>query len=167
MNGLSTRLFQRSEFHRCKVGIVAIVSLLAGGILVRGQVLTNAVGLPVTTALPETGASIFRVFGALIFVIALFLGGVWLFRNWQRFAVKRVGGAKLSLIEAKSLGQRQTLYVVGYQQQRMLLAASPAGITLVSHLPTSEETETKETRETAGGKMTFAQAFQNVLSRKQ
>ncbi|HZM01867.1 MAG TPA: hypothetical protein VFC44_02490, partial [Candidatus Saccharimonadales bacterium] len=78
-------------------------------------------------ALPNAGASICRVFGALILVIALFLGGVWLFRNWQRLAIQKGGGAKLNLIEVKSLGQRQALYVVGYQQQRMLLASSPAG----------------------------------------
>ena len=96
---------------------------------------------PSTLALPDAGASVFRVMGALILVIAVFLGGVWLFRNWQRLATKKSGGAKLNLLEVKSLGQRQSLYVVGYQQQRMLLASSPAGITLVSHLPAAEESE--------------------------
>jgi len=119
---------------------------------------------PATTAgLPDAGASLVRVFGALILVIAIFLGGVWLFRNWQRLSTQKTGGVKLSLLEVKSLGQRQSLYVVGYQQQRMLLASSPAGITLVSHLPEAEEAEAT----VSAPKLSFAEAFQHVLNRKQ
>ncbi len=116
----------------------------------------------VTSALPDAGASLIRVFGALILVIAIFLGGVWLFRNWQRLATQKSGGTKLNLLEVKSLGQRQALYVVGYQQQRMLLASSPTGITLVSHLPEAEETEAAA----PVPKLSFAEAFQHVLNRK-
>jgi flagellar biogenesis protein FliO len=121
------------------------------------------------SALPDAGGSVIRVFGALILVIAIFLGGVWLYRNWQRFAVKKSGGARLNLLEVKSLGQRQALYVVGYQEQRMLLASSPAGITLVSHLPAAEAVEAVKAAESApapGTKMSFAEAFQHVLTRK-
>jgi flagellar biogenesis protein FliO len=122
-------------------------------------------GLP--GALPDAGASVFRVFGALVLVIAIFLAGVWLFRNWQRFATRKTGGARLNLIEAKTLGQRQTLYVVGYQQQRMLLASSPSGVTLVSHLPDAEETAAAPVPAPApAATMSFAEAFQQVLSRK-
>jgi flagellar biogenesis protein FliO len=88
---------------------------------------------------------------------------VWLFRNWQRVAIQKGGGAKLNLIEVKALGQRQALYVVGYQQQRMLLASSPAGITLVSHLPEAGENETAAPAQN----LSFAEAFQHVLGRKQ
>ncbi|MBK7997255.1 MAG: flagellar biosynthetic protein FliO [Verrucomicrobia bacterium] len=35
----------------------------------------------------------------------------------------------------KALGGKHALYVVGYQQQRLLLASSPGGVSLVSHLP--------------------------------
>ena len=103
-----------------------------------------------------------RVFGALILVVGIFLGGVWLFKNWQRFTVQKVC-IPSQRPEVRSLGQRQSLYVVGYQQQRMLLAASPAGITLVSHLPVSEETEATA----PAPKMSFAEAFQQVVTRKQ
>jgi len=50
--------------------------------------------------------------------------------------------------------------VVGYQQQRMLLASSPAGVTLVSHLPAADEEKAP-----APIKMSFADAFQQVLTR--
>ena len=114
-------------------------------------------------ALPDAGASVVRVFGALILVVGIFLGGVWLFKNWQRFTVQKGAGPRLNVLEVRMLGQRQSLYVVGYQQQRMLLAASPAGITLVSHLPASEEAEAPA----PPAKVSFAQAFQQVLTRKQ
>ncbi len=121
---------------------------------------THPLTLP--SALPNAGASIFRVCGAFVLVVALFLGGVWLFKNWQRLALQKNGAAKLNLIEVKSLGQRQAIYVVGYQQQRMLLASTPAGITLLSHLPPAGEAE----KAVPVTNLSFAEALQHVLSRK-
>lgn len=109
------------------------------------------------------GASLLRVFGALGLVIALFLGGVWMFKNWQRLALRKGASPKLNVLEVKSLGQRQALYVVGYEQQRMLIASSPAGVTLVSHLPEADAT-TPVTGPAPS--MTFVEAFQQVISRK-
>jgi len=124
-------------------------------------VVTNA---PVAApSLPDAGGSVIRVFGALIFVIALFLGGVWLFRNWKQLSIKRSGIVpKLNVLEVKSLGQRQAVYVVGYQQQRMLLGSSPTGITLLSHLPPADENEPVVAPST--GKMSFVDALQQVIS---
>jgi flagellar biogenesis protein FliO len=114
----------------------------------------------VSGTLPDMGVSLLRVGGALVLVIALFLGGVWLFKNWQRFVRPKSCAARLSVLEVKSLGYRQNIYVVGYQQERLLLASSPAGISLVSHLPAAEEEKT-----TVPIKMSFAEAFQQVLTR--
>ena len=129
----------------------------------------NALSIPGT--LPDTGASILRVLGALVLVISLFLGGVWLFRNWQRLAFRKGRAPRLNVLEVRSLGQRQAIYVVGYQQQRILLASSPAGITLLSHLPEEEEAKTAVTGATASTapatRMSFAEAFQHVLNRRQ
>jgi flagellar biogenesis protein FliO len=118
----------------------------------------------VSSTIPDMTSSTIRVFGALIFVIALFLAGVWLFRNWQRIAVRKGVAPKLNILEVKSLGQRQAIYVVGYQQQRMLLGSSPAGITLLSHLPAPDEDEPAEVPATT--KMSFGDALQQVLNRK-
>jgi flagellar biosynthetic protein FliO len=114
-----------------------------------------------TSALPDLGASLLRVVGALVVVIALFLAGVWLFKNWQRLTLRRGAAPKLSVLEVRSLGQRQAIYVVGYEQQRLLIASSSTGVTLLSHLPEAEA----EPLEPAP-KMSFAQAFQQVLVRK-
>jgi flagellar biogenesis protein FliO len=118
--------------------------------------------------LGDTGSSVLRVFGALLLVTAVFLGGVWLFRNWQRLSVRKNGAPRLNVLEVKSLGQRQAIYVVGYDQQRMLLASSPSGVAFLSHLPSAEEQPAAATAPVAGapGRPTFADAFQQVLGRK-
>jgi flagellar biogenesis protein FliO len=93
---------------------------------------------PTGPALPDASFSVIRVFGALALVLALFLVGVWLFKNWQRLALHKGRASQLQLIEIKPLGGKHVLYVVGYRQQRLLLAASPSGVSLVSHLPEGE-----------------------------
>ena len=134
----------------------------------QGQVITAPNTLAIPGTLPDTGASILRVLGALALVISLFLGGVWLFCNWQRLAIRKGGAPRLNVLEVKSLGQRQAIYVVGYQQQRILLASSPAGITLLTHLPEEDEAKTATATESVAPavRMSFAEAFQHVLSRK-
>lgn len=98
---------------------------------------TNAAALA-PPELPNVGASLLRVLGALALVIALFLGGVWLIRNWQRFAARRGGVPRLNVLEVRSLGGRHAIYVVGYEQERFLVASSPGGVNLLSHLPPSD-----------------------------
>lgn len=90
---------------------------------------------PASPALPDASLSVIRVFGALALVLGLFLGGVWLFKNWQRVTLHRGRAAQLQILEMKALGGKHALYVVGYQQQRLLLASSPGGVSLLSHLP--------------------------------
>jgi flagellar biogenesis protein FliO len=91
--------------------------------------------------LPDVAPSVLRVLGALAVVIGIFLGGVWLYRNWQRLALQRGGRPKLNILETRALGGRQALYVVGYEQGRFLIASSPAGVSLLSHLPDASAEE--------------------------
>jgi flagellar biogenesis protein FliO len=114
-----------------------------------------------SSGLPDMGASLLRLAGAMLVVITLFLAGVWLVKNWQRFGRRRVAAPKLSVLEVKSLGQRQALYVVGYEQQRLLIASSTSGLTLLSHLPAADEPPPG-----AAPKISFAEAFQHVLAGK-
>jgi flagellar biogenesis protein FliO len=94
---------------------------------------------PVASELPDVTFPLFRVFGALAVVVALFVGGAWLFRNWSGFAGPRGRTARLRMLEMRSLGNRHALFVVGYDQQRLLIASSPAGITLLERLPSEPE----------------------------
>jgi flagellar biogenesis protein FliO len=112
---------------------------LAGAVWLSGAALAGA-----QTAAPATGealsaasaaASLVRVIGALALVVGVFLGGVWLYRNWQRLTTRNVRAPRLNVLEVRPLGHRHALYVVAYEQQRLLLAASPAGVSMLIHLP--------------------------------
>ena len=128
--------------------------------------LTNSATAPLTApSLPDTSFSVLRVFGALALVLGIFLGGVWLFRNWQRLALQRGRAPKLNLLETRSLGGRQTIHVIGYEQERFLIAASPSGINLLSHLPTAAETEAPSENKSSANP-SFAQALSQVIKGK-
>ncbi|HEY0456678.1 MAG TPA: flagellar biosynthetic protein FliO [Verrucomicrobiae bacterium] len=111
---------------------------------------------------PSTSFSVLRVFGSFIIVLALFCGGVWVFKNWQRLAVHKGRSPKLNIHEVKSIGGRHSLFVVGYEQQRFLVASSPGGVQLLTHLP---EADTSAVSESAPAPApAFAQALQRVLA---
>ena len=110
----------------------------------------SAAASPMASALstPDIGVSVLRVTGALALVIGIFLAGVWLFRNWQRLAVR---------------GGRQTIYVVGYEQERFLLASSPAGVNFLTHLPAAAgEPEAEEAKPA----VSFSNALAQILKGK-
>ena len=82
-------------------------------------------------------------------MLGLFLGGVWFFKNWQRLTLQRGSQPKLNILETRSLGARQAVFVVGYEKQRFLVATSPAGVNLLSHLPDAETSETESAEKPA------------------
>jgi len=122
----------------------------------------NTTLVPVPTILPDVGFSFLRVLGALAIVLALFLSGVWLFRNWRRLVVHQGRSPRLNVLETRPLGTRHGLYVVRYEQQRMLLASSPTGVALISHLP---DCEPPAAPLTVSDNAPFAQTLQRVLVR--
>jgi flagellar biogenesis protein FliO len=127
---------------------------------------TNSDAAPlVAPSLPDAGLSIVRVFGALVLVIGIFLGGIWLFKNWQRLAVQRGRAPKLNVLETRSLGGRHAIYVVGYNQERFLISSSPGGVNLLSHLPTATEGEPDATAKNSPAP-SFAQALTQMLKGK-
>lgn len=96
-----------------------------------------------TATEPSITLALLRIVGALALVTSLFLGGAWLFRNWQRLAAARTGQPRrLQVLEARSLGQRHSLFVVGYDDQRFLLASSPTGVAFLSHLAAPDTPDT-------------------------
>jgi flagellar biogenesis protein FliO len=116
--------------------------------------------------LPAAGPSILRVMGALALVLGIFFGGVWLYRNWQRLTITRGRAPKLNVLETRPLGGKHALYVIGYEQERFLLSASPTGVTLITHLPTAAEKDSAETTDTTQAPPSFAQALTKVLKGK-
>jgi len=153
------------RFPRCATRMIFFSAWCLIAIQATAQ-LTNSAAAPLTApSLPDTNLSVIRVFGALALVIGIFLGGVWLFRNWQRLAFKRGGAPKLNLLETRSLGGRQSIHVIGYEQERFLIAASPNGINLLSHLPTTSEVE-PAAQEKISATPSFAQALSQVIKGK-
>ena len=118
---------------------------------------------PISPSLPDASFSVIRVFGALVLVLGLFLAGVWLFRNWQRLTLQRGRPSQLQILEMKALGGKHALYVVGYQQQRLLLASSPAGVALVSHLPAADATDVEPAKLSTEN---FVQVLQQAVQAK-
>ena len=110
---------------------------------------------------PDVSFSVLRVFGALALVFALFLGAVWIFRNWQRLTLNRGRPSKLNVLEVRALGQRHAIYVIGYQQQRILLGTSPGGVSLLSHLPDDDSPPEAQPRAA-----TFSEIWQHLRERK-
>ena len=144
-------------------------AVLLGGLVHLGSFLsaraanTNLFSSSLNSAsLPDTGPSLLRVLGALALVLGLFLGGAWLVRNGRWNAFSRGKAARLNVLESRSLGARQALYVVGYGQDRFLIGATPAGINLVSHLASAPEDQT-DAHVATGGSMSFSQALGAVL----
>ncbi len=117
------------------------------------------------SGLPDPGSALIRVLGALALVIGLFLGGVWAIRNWQRVGGQRGQAARLSVLESRSLGHRQVIYVVGYERERFLIASSPGSVTLLSHLGTAPD-ESASGAPGASPTPSFAQALTQVLKGK-
>jgi flagellar biogenesis protein FliO len=93
--------------------------------------------------------------------MGLFFGGIWCARNWHRFIARQVRAPELKVLEVKSLGGRQALWIVGYRQQRLLVASSPSGVTLLTELPLAPAGE-----ESPAPAVDFAEAFKQVLGRR-
>ena len=108
---------------------------MAGSGPLFGQVTNLA---PSHLDLPSAEFSLLRVVGALALVVALFLLGIWCYRHWQRLTLSRGRAPKLSILEVRPLGNRTALYVVAYERERLLLASSPGGTQLLTHLPAEE-----------------------------
>jgi flagellar biogenesis protein FliO len=125
----------------------------------------STLALPATGSFPDPTGSLLRILGAFVLVIGIFLGGVWLFKNWQRLAVQRGRAPKLNVLETRSLGGRHAVHVVGYEQERFLVAASPNGVSLLSHLPAVTENE-QDSETKTGAAPSFAEALKQVLRGK-
>jgi flagellar biosynthetic protein FliO len=102
--------------------------------------------------------------GSLAIVIALFFGGIWCFRNMHRLkpAGAKTRERKLQVLEGKTLGPRQAVYVVAYEQQRLLIGATAQGISLLTHLPDGTERPDAESIVP----VSFGEALLHALGRK-
>jgi flagellar biogenesis protein FliO len=122
---------------------------------------------PPASSLPDVGVSLLRVFGALALVLGIFLGGLWLYRNWQRLVVCKGSAPRLNVLEVRPLGGRHALYVISYDHERFLIASSPAGVNFLSHLqPANESAEAAPPGDPGEPRLSFTQTLAKVLKGK-
>lgn len=119
-----------------RIGIVAGLIMF---FLESGKVFGEETNLVTIGAdLPSAGVSLLRLIASLSVVLALFFGGVWVFKNWQRMAAVRGPEPRPQVLEGRHRGARQAVHAMGHEQQRFLVASSSAGVTLPTHLPEGE-----------------------------
>jgi flagellar biogenesis protein FliO len=140
---------------------LGLLVLMVTALVAQAQT-TNALVAPAPLPAPSLTLSLFRVIGALALVLGIFLGGVWVFKNWQRLVIQKGRAPKLNVLEVRSLGQRHALYVIGYEQQRILLSSSPTGVTMLTHLPSADGTVEEPPAPAAN----FADTLRQALTRK-
>lgn len=111
----------------------AVVAVLC--VSLRAADAVAAAPVPVVPPAPDLVATTVRLIGALALIAALVFGGAWFLRNGQRVVFRRGKPTRLRLVEARSLGQRQALYLVACDDQEMLLAATATSISLLATIP--------------------------------
>ena len=112
-----------------------------------------------------------QLLGMLLLVLGLFAAFAWAVKRWRLLPQLRGGQNRLQVMEVRSLGQRNSLMVVGYGEQRFLLGASSAGLQLLSNLPL-EKTDLAQAREldvekagTTSGESESTGCFLSVLNK--
>lgn len=115
--------------------VLCAAAMVALGASLRAADAVAATPLPASPPAPDLVATTVRLIGALALIAAIVFGGAWFMRNGQRVVFRRGKPTRLRLVEARSLGQRQALYLVACDDQEMLLAATPTSISLLASIP--------------------------------
>lgn len=117
-------------------GGVEVASVLEGSVLAAG----SSLGLE----------SLVQLIGMLLLVLGLFAAFAWAVKRWRLLPQLRGGGQnRLQILEVRSLGQRNSLMVVGYGKQRFLIGTSSAGLQLLSQLPGEDHSNSQADGEDA------------------
>ena len=106
-----------------------------------------------------------RLFGALLLVVALFLGGAWFFKRSKFFSMVKPVEAHLKIAESKNLAARHSLHVVTYGRQRFLIADSPVGTQFLAQLDEPPADETNPDADNSGdtGEGSFAEKLKMMI----
>ena len=111
-------------------------------------------------------AVVLRIFGALLVVLAILLGGAWWFRKSRLFGLVPASQSNLKIVETKALASRHALHVVEYGEKRFLIADSPAGTSFLTDLDglADDSLNGEEVSEPVPG--SFAAKLKSFLDRK-
>lgn len=97
----------------------------------------------------EAGPSGWRALGSMVLVLGLAGGGLYAFRRWGAGKFPGSGGNRLRVEETLALGDRRFVSILKVDDERFLIALSPANVTLMTRLDNVE----------AGGPQDFAEAL--------
>jgi len=111
-------------------------------------------------------AVLLRIFGALLVVLTILLGGAWWFRKSRLFGLVPASQSNLKIVETKALASRHALHVVEYGDKRFLIADSPAGTSFLTDLDglADDSLNGEEVSEPVPG--SFAAKLKSFLNRK-
>ena len=86
---------------------------------------------------PSTGGGLLQTTFALLFVIALLVGGAWFLK---RFGPRNFGGgnSNVKLVGALSVGTRERILVVEVGEQWIVVGASPGRVNALATMPKQE-----------------------------
>ena len=79
--------------------------------------------------------SLLQLLGMLLLVLGVFGASAWAVKRWKLLPQLRGGQNHLQILEVRSLGQRNSLFVVEYQGRRLLIGSGNNGPRLLSALP--------------------------------
>jgi flagellar biogenesis protein FliO len=111
-------------------------------------------------------AVVIRIFGALLAVLAILLGGAWWFRKSRLFGLVPANQSNLNIVETKSLGTRHALHVVEYGEKRFLIADSPAGTNFLTNLDSLADELLDGEKAPEPESSSFAAKLKSFLERK-
>jgi len=106
---------------RCLIQALAAVALSAGSLLAQSDE-------PAATDFgSDLGPALFKLLGALILILVIIYGSVWLMK---RFSGARAGGGgnNISVLERHFLAPKQALYLIRVGQRHMLVGGSESGL---------------------------------------
>ena len=134
---------------------LSAVSVVAPAlIIVEPGAAASPIGVQLATTLAEGNGIglelLVQLIGMLLLVLGLFAACAWSVKRWKLLPQMRGGQNRLQILESKSLGQRNSIMVVGYGDQRFLIGTNSAGIQLLGQLP-GEKKSLSQTEEGDAG----------------
>ena len=138
---------------------LSAVSVVAPAlIIVEPGAAASPIGVQLATTLAEGNGIglelLVQLIGMLLLVLGLFAAFAWAVKRWRLLPQLRGGQNRLQIHEVRSLGQRNSLMVVGYGKQRFLIGTSSAGLQLLSQLPgedhSNSQADGEDAEQTAG-----------------
>ena len=88
--------------------------------------------------------SLLQLLGMLLLVLGVFGAFAWAVKRWKLLPQLRGGQKHLQILEVRSLGQRNSLFVVEYRGRRLLIGSGNSGPRLLSALPDDGPLATSE-----------------------